>query len=47
MRQRNWACDVSDAQRDFGFHADYPLERGIHYTVEAYLQEKRNRKNRH
>ncbi len=47
MRQRNWACDVSDAQRDFGFHADYPLERGIHYTVEAYLQQKRNRKNRH
>lgn len=40
MRQRNWTCDVSDAVADFGFHADFPLQRGIHETVEAYIHEK-------
>ncbi|MDE7427566.1 MAG: NAD(P)-dependent oxidoreductase [Muribaculaceae bacterium] len=42
MRQRNWNCDVSDAQRDFGFHADFPLERGIEKTVGAYLRAKKS-----
>lgn len=41
MRQRNWNCDVSDAQRDFGFDPKYPLKRGIAETVKAYLDEKR------
>ena len=40
MRQRNWNCSVDDAVRDFGFHADFPLERGIDETVKAYLAEK-------
>lgn len=40
MRQRNWNCDVADAVRDFGFHADFPLERGVRETVDAYLREK-------
>lgn len=40
MKQRNWACDVRDAQRDFGFKVNYPLERGIAATVKAYLEEK-------
>lgn len=40
MRQRNWNCSVADAVADFGFHADYPLERGIEETVKAYLAEK-------
>lgn len=40
MKQRNWACDVSDAKRDFGFKVNFPLERGIAATVDAYLQEK-------
>ena len=44
MRQRNWNCSVDDAVRDFGFHADYPLERGIAETVKAYLAEKESRK---
>lgn len=39
MKQRNWTCDVSDAVRDFGFAADYPLERGIAETVKAYREE--------
>ena len=44
MRQRNWQCSVDDAVRDFGFHADYPLERVIACTVEAYLKNKNTKK---
>lgn len=44
MRQRNWTCSVADAEQDFGFKTDYPLERGIAATVEAYLKEKKNKK---
>ena len=44
MKQRNWNCDVSEAQADFGFKADYPLERGVRATVDAYLEEKRRQK---
>lgn len=40
MKQRNWACDVSDAVRDFGFRIQFPLERGVQATVESYLKEK-------
>lgn len=40
MKQRNWDCDVSEAVADFGFHADFPLRRGVHETVKAYLAEK-------
>ena len=41
MRQRNWNCDVSPAQRDFGFAPQFPLERGIHITVQEYLRRKK------
>ena len=44
MKQRNWNCSVDDAVRDFGFHADYPLQRGIAETVKAYLAEKNAQK---
>lgn len=44
MKQRNWSCDVSEAQADFGFHADYPLERGVRATVDAYLEGKKKSK---
>lgn len=40
MRQRNWACSVEDARRDFGFNPRFSLERGVDATVEAYLNEK-------
>lgn len=46
MKQRNWNCDVSEAQDDFGFHADFPLERGVRATVDAYLDEKNSKKKR-
>lgn len=36
MRQRNWTCDISDAQRDFGFSPQWSLDRGIEETVKAY-----------
>ncbi|MDE6756832.1 MAG: NAD(P)-dependent oxidoreductase, partial [Muribaculaceae bacterium] len=45
MKQRNWNCDVSDAQADFGFHADFPLERGVRATVDAYLAGKKKKSN--
>lgn len=44
MKQRNWSCDVTPAIRDFGFHADFPLKRGVEMTVAAYLEEKKRRK---
>lgn len=41
MKQRNWNCDVSHAKADFGFHVDYPLERGVALTVASYLEAKK------
>ncbi len=38
MKQRNWACDVSDAERDFNFKPRYSLEKGIKEAVEWYKQ---------
>lgn len=46
MRQRNWNCSVDDAVRDFGFHSDFPLQRGIEETVKAYLAQKNERKRK-
>ena len=44
MRQRNWSCDISDAQRDFGFTPRWPLVRGLEATVAEYIREKKFRK---
>lgn len=50
MAQRNWSCDISDAQRDFGFNPQIPLEEGIRRTVAAYREtlrtEKESRKSK-
>lgn len=40
LRQRNWDCDISDAQRDFGFNPRVSLREGIARTVKAYLDSK-------
>lgn len=40
MKQRNWVCDISTAQKDFGFNPKTSLRNGIRLTVEAYLKEK-------
>ena len=46
MKQRNWMCDVTPAERDFGFTVAFPLERGVEETVKAYLAEKQVSKRR-
>lgn len=39
LRQRNWACNTSKAQRDFGFEAPTSLEEGIGNTIDWYVKE--------
>jgi len=41
MKQRNWQVDVSPAERDFGFVAEYNLEKGIMETVDEYKKSKK------
>ena len=36
FKQRNWTCDTSDAERDFGFHTDYSLRQGLHEAIAWY-----------
>lgn len=36
LKQRNWLCDTSNAERDFGFRAQYDLKQGIHEAIEWY-----------
>ena len=40
MAQRNWSCDVTPAQRDFGFSPRIDLAEGIRLTVQAYRESK-------
>ncbi len=44
MKQRNWACDISDAQRDFGFNPRVSLAEGMKRAVEGYRKIKAERK---
>lgn len=44
MRQRNWSCDVSDAERDFGFRASTSLGDGLKKTISEYLANKKQSK---
>lgn len=36
LKQRNWLCDTTDAERDFGFKTHYDLKQGIHEAIEWY-----------
>lgn len=47
MKQRNWNCDVTPAQRDFGFKVSYPLQRGLSETVKAYRAQKAEAREGH
>jgi len=38
LRQRNWRCDISPAQRDLGFKPEYDLERGVKETIRWYKE---------
>jgi nucleoside-diphosphate-sugar epimerase len=40
MAQRDWTCDSSPAETDFGFHADYDLTRGMTECVAWYKAHK-------
>lgn len=40
MKQRNWQCDISDAQRDLGYTPQFNLERGVHLTAQWYKENK-------
>lgn len=46
MKQRNWSCDVSAAQRDFGFTAGISLQQGLDEAARAYRQQKKNKKHK-
>ena len=43
MAQRNLNCDITDAERDFGFRPQINLEEGIRRTVRAYRNELKNK----
>ena len=36
LKQRNWQCDISEAQRDFNFNPKYPLREGIREAIAWY-----------
>ena len=36
LKQRNWLCDTSDAQRDFSFNPKYSLREGIREAIAWY-----------
>ena len=38
LKQRNWQCDTSDAQRDFAFQPKYSLREGIHEAIAWYRE---------
>jgi nucleoside-diphosphate-sugar epimerase len=40
LKARNWLCDMSDLEKDFGFKAVYFLEDGVKEAVEWYKNEK-------
>lgn len=39
MKQRNWRCDITPAEKDLGFSPKYNLERGVKETVTWYKNE--------
>jgi len=38
LKQRNWLCDISDAQRDFGFNPRYSLRQGLEEAIAWYRE---------
>ena len=38
LRQRNWQCDLSPAQKELGYQPQYPLERGVKEAVAWYKE---------
>lgn len=44
MKQRNWNCSPEKAKTDFGFEAEYSLDRGLSETIEFYNRNKKQDK---
>lgn len=40
MKQRNWRCDITPAQRDLGYKPRYQLNEGVRLTVQWYKDNK-------
>lgn len=40
MRQRNWRCDISPAEKELGYCPQYDLERGVKLTMDWYKEHK-------
>jgi nucleoside-diphosphate-sugar epimerase len=39
LSSTNWKCETEPLQRDFGFTADYDLEKGVRETIDWYHKE--------
>ncbi|MCK9421774.1 MAG: NAD(P)-dependent oxidoreductase [Bacteroidales bacterium] len=39
LRSTNWRCEVVPLQQDFGFKAEYDLEKGVQEAIEWYKKE--------
>ncbi len=39
MKQRNWRCDITPAERELGYKPQYQLKRGVHETITWYKEE--------
>ena len=39
LRSTNWRCETEPLQRDFGFIAEYDLEKGVSETIDWYKSE--------
>lgn len=39
MKQRNWRCDITPAERELGYRPEYDLERGVREAVAWYKKE--------
>ena len=40
LRSTNWRCEIEPIERDFGFRAEYDLEKGVQETLAWYKKEK-------
>lgn len=39
MKQRNWRCDITPLEKELGYKAEYPLERGVKEIIAWYKKE--------
>jgi len=39
MKQRNWRCDISPAEKELGYKPQYQLKRGVQETIAWYKKE--------